>query len=77
VNIEASPKLSNISDNDDFGEDSQERCPNIGRANMNIGRKFNTDAPCVNVHKEIFSGIFTNLEDFKEDECSKIGKMVK
>ena len=65
VNIEASPKLSNISDNDDFGEDSQERCPNIGKANMNMGRKFKTDTPGVNVHnKAMFGEIFSNLEDF-------------
>ncbi len=43
-----------------------------------MGRKFNTDTPCVNYdNKAIFGGILSTLEDFKEPECSKVGKMVK
>ena len=41
VNIEASPKLSQISDNEDVGEVSQERLPIIQK----VPRKFNTDTP--------------------------------
>ena len=66
VNIEASPKLSNLSDNEDIEEGAQDSCPNIVRTTNN-SRKFNTDTPAlVPVHNKDLLGCLAedNLEDF-------------
>jgi hypothetical protein len=73
VNIEASPKLSNVSDNEENGEETIETCPKIGRINQ--ARKFNTDVPD-NLNKGASLPGLTKFEDKKED-AGKITKIVK